>query len=282
MTVDIHRTLNVISNVLVNRPAPLREFDQIYMRAGDLLLHVDHICKWFNGRDVVFVGDGDATGLALMHLFAEGLLTYGPKSIHVLDFDDRMVGSVQRFAKQHELAECVQASYYNVRDPIAGDIIGKFDAFHTNPPFGKSNGGRSVEAFIRRGIEACGGNCRGCVVLADDDSLQWTQDVLTAVQQSVVAAGFTISELKPKAHQYHLDDAPELSSCTMLLRRQQPLAGPVRSLPLSTDDCRNFYGSGVPLTVKRVRDKTAAGRLPSRDHEIEPFDDSPTLWPERE
>jgi predicted methyltransferase len=280
VSVDIHTTLNLISEVLINRPAPLREFDQIYMRAGDMLLHVDHICHWFDNRNIVLVGDGDAAGLALIYLCAERQLSCGPRSIHVLDFDERMVGSVNRFAQQRGMADRVEASYYNVRDPLPSAMIGHFDAFHTNPPYGKSNGGKSVEVFLRRGIEACGSDCRGCVVLADDDSLPWTQEVLTSVQQSVVAAGFMISELKPKAHRYHLDDAPDLSSCTMLLKRHQPISGRLLSLPLSADDCANFYGRNLPLTVKRVRDRTAAGRFPSRDHEIEVFDDTPQLWSE--
>lgn len=278
MAVDIHTTLNLLSDVIVNRPVPLREFDQIYMRAGDMLLHVDHICSWFHERSVVFVGDGDATALALMHLYANGQIRHGPERVHVLDFDERIVGSVQRFAKQHNLEGRVTTSFYNVRDALPSEYLRQFSAFHTNPPYGKSNGGRSIEAFINRGIEACSPECRGCVVLADDDGLPWTQDVLAAVQQSVVAAGFMISALKPKAHQYHLDDAPDLLSCTMLLKRQAASEGNVRSLPLGKDDCRNFYGRDLPLTVRRVKDRTAAGRFPSRDHEIEVFDDTPPLW----
>lgn len=281
MSVDIHTTLNLISDVLVNRPAPLREFDQIYMRLGDMLLHVDHISHWFHDRRVVFIGDGDAVGLAMMHLYAQGQVAHGPQSVHVLDFDDRIVGSVQRFARQFDLVDRVSAAYYNVRDSVPPDVAGEYDAFYTNPPYGKSNGGRSVEVFIRRGIEVCGSDCRGCVVLADDDSLPWTQEVLASVEQSVVAAGFMISELKPKAHQYHLDDAPNLSSCTMLMKRHTPPSGKIRSLPLSEDDCVNFYGRNSPLKYKRIRDKTAAGRFPSRDHEIELFDDGPRLWPEQ-
>src|SRR5262249_30902917 len=132
--------------------------------------------------------------------------------------------------------------------------------------------------FLQRGIEACVPQCRGCVVLADDDSLPWTQEVLGAVQQSVVAGGFMISELKPKAHQYHLDDAPELSSCTMLLKRDSAGGGSGRSLQLAKADCENFYGKGLPLTVRMIRDRTAAGRFPSRDYVIEPFEPTLPLW----
>ena len=278
MSTDIRTTLNLISEVIVNRPPALREFDQIYMRAGDMMMHVDHIASIFHDRDMVFIGDGDATGLTLMHLYAKDQLNYGPRSIHILDFDERMVGSVRRFAKLHGYEKIVNASYYNVREGLPPHMIGKFNAFHTNPPYGKSNGGRSIDAFVRRGVEACGTECCGCVILADDDSLPWTQDVLASVQQSIVAGGFLITEMRPKTHRYHLDDAPDLTSCTLLLKRQQTLVGPVRSLRLTREHTHNFYGAGLPLTVSRVKDRTAAGRFPSRDHEIQIFDDAPDLW----
>lgn len=244
-----------------------------------MLAHVDHICSWLHGRDVVFMGDGDAVGLALMHLAKREDVAYGPRSMHLLDFDERMVESVRRFARYYDLEDRVSATLYNVRLPVPADLRGKFSAFHTNPPYGKSNGGRSVEIFIRRAIEACGDDCNGCVVLGDDDALSWTQEVLAAVQQSVVSEGFMISELKPKAHQYHLDDAPELTSCTMLLRRMRARgeAG-VRSIALADDECADFYGREQPLRVQCVKDFTAGGRFPSRDHEIVWFDDAPGLF----
>ena len=36
MKLDIRLAMNAVSDVIQNRPQPLREFDQIYMKAGDL------------------------------------------------------------------------------------------------------------------------------------------------------------------------------------------------------------------------------------------------------
>jgi N4-bis(aminopropyl)spermidine synthase len=271
--VSLRLSMNAISDVVVNRPPALREFDQIYMRAGEMLMHVDHVCEWFDDRNVVFIGDGDAMALCLVHLHASGLVNCGPRSVHILDFDERMIGSVNRFAKVHGYEDRIKASYYNVRDALPSEFIGAFDAVHTNPPFGKSNGGTSVDVFLRRGMEACGNDCRVCVVLADDDKLPWTQEVLAHVQQGAIAGGFMVTELRPKAHKYHIDDVPDLTSCTMLLKRHEIRGGPTRSRALSQDECQNFYGKNLPLTVAKIRDRTAAGRLPSRDHEIIPFEE---------
>jgi N4-bis(aminopropyl)spermidine synthase len=39
--IDLRQAINAISDVVQNRPAPLREFDQIFMKAGDMVLQSD-------------------------------------------------------------------------------------------------------------------------------------------------------------------------------------------------------------------------------------------------
>lgn len=94
---DLRKCLNAISDVVNNRPRPLREFDQIFMKTADMLLQTEHGGRVFDGKRVVFIGDGDAIGLCLVHLHSRGLLQYGPQKVHVLDFDERVVYSVERF-----------------------------------------------------------------------------------------------------------------------------------------------------------------------------------------
>ena len=36
--IDLREAVNAISDVVQNRPRPLREFDQIYMKTGDMVL----------------------------------------------------------------------------------------------------------------------------------------------------------------------------------------------------------------------------------------------------
>jgi predicted methyltransferase len=149
----------------------------------------------------------------------------------------------------------------------------QFDGFYTNPPFGASNDGRSIEAFLLRGIEALKQNGVGCLVLADDRSFPWTLDVLYATQKYVIGKGFVISELVPEFHQYHLEDAPNLKSCSMVMKRRTApeAAKPSESLP--KEFLENFYGKSAPLRARYVRDVTG-GKLASRDHRIEPLNGS--------
>lgn len=64
---DLREASNAVSDVVVNRPEALREFDQIYMKIADMLFHAELVGRWVDGKTMVFLGDGDAIGLNLVH-----------------------------------------------------------------------------------------------------------------------------------------------------------------------------------------------------------------------
>ena len=156
---------NALSDVVVNRPEALRDYDQIYMKISDMLLQAELLSRWMDGRSVVCIGDGDAIGLTLVHLKAQKVFDRGPTHVHILDFDERIVNSIKTFAEKYGLEGKISAELYNVMDPLPQIHIAKFEAFYTNPPFGASNDGRSVEAFLKaRGSSSGSGwyRMRGC------------------------------------------------------------------------------------------------------------------------
>lgn len=271
---DLRACLNAISDVVANRPPPLREFDQIYMKFADMLIQAEHVSKWVDGLDVVFIGDGDALALCLMHLHRLGEVSKGPRTVHVLDFDQRVVNSVHRFAERYGYGDCVSATVYNVAEPLPIEVRGRFGAFYTNPPFGGSNGGMSLQAFIRRGTEALvrQAGTLGCVVLADDRTHPWCAPVLRTVQRDAIDLGFVIAELVPRMHTYHLDDSPDLTSCSLILERLDPTDAMSQHAPLTEAERANFYGRDAPLNVRYVRDLRNGGKFASHDHELVPFD----------
>jgi predicted methyltransferase len=266
--INLREALNIISEVIINRPKPLREFDQIYMRAGDMLLQAEHVSRFFNDKNIVFIGDGDSIGLCLVHLHHKGILEKGPKNVHILDFDERIILSIQHFAKRYGIADRISAELYNVVDPIPKKFWQHFDGFYSNPPFGASNDGRSVEAFLTRGIEATGKECVASVVIADDPSIPWTSQVLFNTQKFMLSNGFLVSELIPKFHSYHLDDDPGLKSCCISFRILNFDESKYASIKLPAEQLKNFYGDNIPLKIKQVRDLTEGGALPSKDHEM--------------
>lgn len=272
---DLRKALNAISDVIINRPPPIREFDQIYMKVGDMLLQTEHVAKWLSDSSVVFIGDGDAIGVCLMYLRSEGILGHGPREVHVVDFDERVVNSVQGFAKKFGLENKLTSELYNVADPLPEKLWQRFDAFYTNPPFGSNNGGRSVQAFINRGIEAVKGPATGCVVVADYPELSWSADVLQETQKLLLTNLFTIVEMVPEFHHYHLDDNPGLTSCSMVVRRREAPQVEYSSGSIDLNSVTNFYGRETPLKVRYVKDLRKGGAWPSKDYEIIPFVTSP-------
>ncbi len=272
MALDLRAALNAISDVVDNRPLPLREYDQIYMKIGDMVVHAEYVARRFADRRIVFVGDGDAIGLAIVHLLKEGVIDYGPAQVMIVDFDERVVNSVKRFAADRDYEDAISAYLYNVIDPVPDGLVAHFDGFHINPPWGQHNRGESVTVFFERAacMTAIGGI--GLVVIADDASLPWTEQVLSRTQLTALESGFTIDEMIPALHSYHLDDAPELRSCTLVIHKvgDTDAIGNVR---LAAERLDNFYGRSRALRVQYIRELPVLGRgrADERTYRLEPI-----------
>lgn len=274
---DLRKALNAVSDVVANRPPAIREFDQIYMKHADLLIQTELVSKWFNKRNVVFIGDGDAIGLCLTYLHSLGEIQNGPNQVLIIDFDERVVNSVRAFAARYSLQERISAQLYNVADPLPGELWERYNAFYTNPPFGATNAGISLQSFLLRGLEACGQSCLGCVVLADSSKQNpvWINEVLYEVQSFLINNNCVTSEMVPKLHTYHLDDDPSLTSCSLIFQRIKYHSSNYSSQPLKKSDRKNFYGTNRDLEVRYVRDtrKQLKTGLPvSSEYEIEYID----------
>jgi len=101
MTDDFRKALITISDVVKNRPSPLRAFDQIFMKERDMVRQAGFISRKFRDLSVVFVGDGDSIALSILHLWNSRYLRHRPKQLLVLDFDERIVNAVNGFAGRH-------------------------------------------------------------------------------------------------------------------------------------------------------------------------------------
>lgn len=271
MSIDFRQCLYALSDVIINRPPPIRVFDQIYMKLPDILLQAEVISRWFDKKDVIFIGDGDAIGLTVSHLANQELLSGKPRHIIVLDFDERIVNSINNFASKNGLRDKIKAELYNVAYPLPESYWQSKDAFYTNPPWGASNNGKSVWAFVLRGIESVKPKALGCIVIGDHPDFPWTHEILKIIQTHTLELGFRIAEMLPNFHKYHLDDAPNLTSCCLILSRHEKNSLDYDSKPLSGHDLMNFYGAETPLRIRYIRDDTNGGKLDSKDYHTEPL-----------
>ena len=272
--VDLRTAINAVSDVVQNRPKPLREFDQIYMKTGDMVFQSEAVANWADGKRLAFIGDGDAISVSVAYLRERGVLEFGPSTITVFDFDERIVGAVKRFADKERI-ENLDAVLYNVLDPFPETK--EFDLFYTNPPWGASNNGESANVFIQRGLEAIRYTGEGLIVVADDDELAWPRVVLSNIQRYTAKRGFHVSRMDRKLHAYHLDDAPDLRSCNLFVSSVSPR---VEAIPESESICspdrlKNFYGRSSEPRVRYIRERKRPdyGKAPTEEYELEPLDE---------
>lgn len=271
--IDLRAAINSISDVIQNRPRPIREFDQIYMKAGDMVLQTEFVAHWARDRRLAFIGDGDAISVCTAYLHARGVLDYGPSSIVVYDFDERIVEAIKRFADQERL-EHLDAQLFNCLESLPAETR-NFDCFYSNPPWGASNGGQSAILFARRGMELIRYEGEGLLVIADKHpEFPWTEQVLANVQRFGAESGFYVAKMMEAMHQYHLDDNPELRSCNLILKSQPDNARDVQSEPAGQEVFDNFYGAGDYPRVRFVRERTRIdyGKANSEEYNFELFE----------
>jgi predicted methyltransferase len=265
--VDLRAAINAISDVVQNRPRALRVFDQIYMKAGDMVLQSELVARWADKKRLAFIGDGDAISVCVGYLQNRKILDYGPSKITVFDFDERICGAVKRFAEKEELTQ-LDAKLYNCLDAFPESAC--FDYFYTNPPWGASNEGESVKVFAQRGMEAVGYSGEGMIVIADDNELSWPKRVLARIQRFSIDSGFFVQKMMPQIHQYHLDDAPNLRSCNLVIKALPETRAPGLSAAI-TEAVRleNFYGRSSTPRVRYVREKKRLDYGKAHDDEYE-------------
>jgi predicted methyltransferase len=271
--IDLRAAMNAISDVVQNRPRPLREFDQIYMKTGDMVMQSEFVAKWAHDKRLAFIGDGDAISVCVAYLQKRGIIDYGPSKITVFDFDERIVGAVKRFADKERL-EHLDAMLYNCLDSFPS--TNRFDRFYTNPPWGASNNGESVKVFTQRGMEAIGHDGHGMIVIADDEELEWPKNVLANVQRFTIEQGFFVARMMPRLHLYHLDDAPDLKSCNLIVASIPGNArNPASEAITNPERLRNFYGQSGSPRVKYVRERKRLdyGKAYEDEYQIELLED---------
>lgn len=175
--------LEAVQIIEQTRPKSLRAYDQIPMHSIDLLCQVKLIASYLAGQSVVFMGDHDSTSL-LLGLLSKQQTFSKPTHMLLLDFDERLLLAANALADQYGFNDILDVRLYNVFDPVPPDLIGQFDWFYTNPPYGCRNEGESARLFITRCCELArldGAN--GCIILPHDPYRPWTHSAMLATQK---------------------------------------------------------------------------------------------------
>jgi predicted RNA methylase len=239
--------LEQLATVLLDRPRPIRTYDQIHMHIADLGAHILMLAPMMEGKRVFFMGDSDGLVLGLACAARLGIVP-APKDLLLCDFDKRVLQFVDRAARRFSLETLVSTTVYNVFDPLPLEFDRTADIFHTNPPYGQFNGGRSIMAFVERALAATRPGGTGVIVLANDERFPWTHTVLRSVVDELVARELTPYRILDRCHRYHLDDQPDLESGLILCADANPDMALDPNQPLPSPFAERFYGRNtVPI-----------------------------------
>ena len=244
-----HRTAEVdaISRILMHgdRPAALRDIDQIYMLVGSQLTQAKVISEYIHGKRVVFMGDDDCMSITLAVLSETIGLSTRAAHTTVLDFDERVLQFVEQMRDEHGISsDDFEIVRYNVKDPLPEHLVEKADIFYTNPPYGFSNAGGSARIFLGRCMELCMRHrSRGIAILPHNMEHEKAGLAMMRTQEFLIQHGYVVSESLRGMHQYHLDDRPNLYSGTVILDRieYKPYEHHGREIPAA--EFARFYGS---------------------------------------
>lgn len=239
------------------RPPALRKYDQIPMRADDLIRQVKLIAPYLEGQNVAFMGDADSTSALLGLLGCYG--SPNPAHMLVVDFDERLLNALRKLADQNGFGARLELRLYNAFDPLPKDLIGKYDWFYTNPPYGCWNNGDSARLFITRGCEMTHDQGQGCIIIPDDPLRGWTRRSMALTQRFLGAYSWMVSEKLNQLHQYHLDDDQELASAMVLVQKVSYGLYPHKLMPYAQrgvpfEEIPRFYGRNVlPPYARYIR-----------------------------
>lgn len=230
------------------RPRSMRSFDQIPMYAIDHIRQIKLMAPYLAGQSVAFVGDSDGASLLLGLLSTLGISR--PTRMLMLDFDTRLLTMAQDLAKDYQFDNWFEVRAYNVFDALPSELVGQFDWFYSNPPYGRYNRGESTRLFVTRGCELVRDDGSGCVILPHDDKRRWTGEAMVRTQQFLSHHGWVVTNKVNNMHRYHLDDDQSLTSATMLINHVSGVGSPLMPYAarrVSADEIQHFYGRTIKL-----------------------------------
>lgn len=240
--------VSLVDIVAYRRPSANRLFDQIYMMTGDMLTQVDIMQDYLATKNVVFLGDGDGMSM-LFGLFATKGIINSPKSLSVLDFDERIVNNALNFSEEFRFSDKLRFSCekYNVIERIPDKHREKYDFFYINPPYGSKNTGVSCEVWLHRCMDLCKTASSGCIIIPYDMEQEWTVKAMIYVQKFLLSHGFVIRDMVSYMHSYHLKDNPVLRSATLIVDRIDNVQSEYASQNLPVELLKNLYGEPRPI-----------------------------------
>ena len=204
-------TKKINQDITKKRPEPLKGLDQVYMRSDSLVKTVFYLTKFVNDKKILLLGDDDLASLHFSRYCT-------PKKITVLDIDLRILKHIEANARKYGLN--IDVLKYDVLLALPEGLLGSFDFFYTNPPYGKNNSGDSCKTFVLRGIESIRVGGYGAFVIASDSVGDWARVAKERTFEFVEECGCKIVDKQENFQKYINND---IISSLYIIRKNKNL-----------------------------------------------------------
>lgn len=139
--------LNKFLEVTSNRPLPISDFDQGFVRPRDTIARLAFMYERgdIEDQEIFILGDDDLLSVAIG-------LTGMAKRVKVVEIDERITSFIRKFCKDFNITN-IDVREYNVLEEIPVEDKNKYDVFVTDPVETK----KGLKLFVGRCIEALKG-----------------------------------------------------------------------------------------------------------------------------
>lgn len=149
------------------------------------------------GKHVLFIGDDDFTsvsvGLLSKIFFPNDEITLIPKSITVVDIDDRVLDEIRAVFEKYKIS--VQCIHYDLRKSVPSELLHKYDTIITDPPY-SING---LRLFLSRAISFMNPEKNKDLFLS---FAHRSPDQTLQIQLVLTKLGLSVIEILPRFNKY--------------------------------------------------------------------------------
>lgn len=234
------RTAETVSSY---RPEQNMKFDQYFMKPKSMALQAANYFTYLQGKNVLFLGDGDGAAAHYELLAEEGVLE-PMNEAYLLDFDERIINYHNKVISDHCRNSVLKTRLYNVLDPAPKELRGKFDVFYINPPYGSYNKGLSTIVWVHRCISLCKKRCGGLLIIPNDERFPWSLTAYQNIVDFLKSKGFRIVEEQFDIHTY---DEAVIRSSTLVVESVNAAESEYADTVMPEEMIENLYGKHIEI-----------------------------------
>ena len=185
--------LEEYKEVCADRPEAVGEYDQGFISEEGVIKRLEFIYERGDLADtnIFVVGDDDLFSVS-------AALTGLPKRVVVIDIDERIIGFINKVAKEKNLR--LEAFTYDVQKKLPERFRRKFDVFVTDPVETLPG----LKLFLSRGASALNG--KGCSAYFGITTLEASREKWFEIEKMLIEMGFVITDIRRHFSIYPVDE----------------------------------------------------------------------------